>query len=303
MIIDAHTHIGEISFPVGKSRISSMPEKTLLDAIEKYSIDLALVSSIEGAEFSSDRELIPAYRQIPQLTSMQRVVDFVKKNRQRTKALLWVKPFTEERSSELDEFIRTNREFIAGLKIHPKLSNLEFRDKRIVPFIEMAGEFGFPILVHTEDDGRSNVGFVEEVANSYGEIQFNPSQGVLDEIISSGKLGMFRSHELRFALSSWSGKLFKVRLKEQELSRLRYITIDIVRNEGNLRRTHDSWIEEIGIRRSKFQEGNLNLLKSVSFEGHFIGAAIMSLNLNKYHYPTLDEEIDKILLLITDELN
>lgn len=135
------------------------------------------------------------------------------------------------------------------------------------------------------------------------EIQFNPSQGVLDEIISSGKLGMFRSHELRFALSSWSGKLFKVRLKEQELSRLRYITIDIVRNEGNLRRTHDSWIEEIGIRRSKFQEGNLNLLKSVSFEGHFIGAAIMSLNLNKYHYPTLDEEIDKILLLITDELN
>lgn len=172
MIIDAHTHIGEISFPVGKSRISSMPEKTLLDAIEKYSIDLALVSSIEGAEFSSDRELIPADRQIPQLTSMQRVVDFVKNNRQRTKALLWVKPFTEERSRDMDEFIRINREFIAGLKIHPKLSNLEFRDKRIVPFIEMAGEFGFPILVHTEDDGRSNVGFVEEVANSYGEINF-----------------------------------------------------------------------------------------------------------------------------------
>ena len=54
MIIDAHTHIGEISFPVGKSRISSMPERTLLDAIEKYSIDLVLVSSIEGAEFNSD---------------------------------------------------------------------------------------------------------------------------------------------------------------------------------------------------------------------------------------------------------
>ena len=172
MIIDSHTHIGEISFPVGKSRISSMPENTLLDAIEKYSIDLALVSSIEGAEFNSDMELIPSDRQIPQLISMQRVVDFVKKNRHRAKALLWVKPTTEMRSRELDEFIRTNREFIAGLKIHPKLSNLEFRDKRIVPFIEMAGEFDFPILVHTEDDGRSNVGFVEEVANKFGDINF-----------------------------------------------------------------------------------------------------------------------------------
>jgi predicted TIM-barrel fold metal-dependent hydrolase len=172
MIIDAHTHIGEISFPVGKSRISSMPEKTLLEAIEKYSIDLVLVSSIEGAEFNSDNELIPAERQVPQLISMQRVVDFVKRSDNRAKALLWVKPYTEERSKELDEFIRTNREFIAGVKIHPKLSNLEFRDKRIIPFVEMAGEYSFPILVHTEDDGRSNVGFVEEVAMKYREINF-----------------------------------------------------------------------------------------------------------------------------------
>lgn len=149
-----------------------MPEKTLLAAIEKYSIDLVLVSSIEGAEFNSDMELIPADRQIPQLTSMQRVVDFVKNNRSRAKALLWVKPTTEKRSRELDEFICTNREFIAGLKIHPKLSNLEFRDKRIVPFIEMASEFGLPILVHTENDGRSNVAFVEEVAKKYEELNF-----------------------------------------------------------------------------------------------------------------------------------
>ena len=116
-----------------------MPEQTLIDAIEKYSIDFILVSSIEGAEFSSDKELMPADRQIPQLVSMHRVVDFVKKNRQMARALLWVKPFTESRSNELDEFIRTNRKDIAGLKIHPKLSNMEFRDKRMMHFIGMAG--------------------------------------------------------------------------------------------------------------------------------------------------------------------
>ncbi len=61
------------------------------------------------------------------------------------------------------------------------------------------------------------------------EVQYNPSQGVLDEIISSGKLGLFSNYDLKFALSSWSGFLYMVRLQELELQRLRYITIDIVR--------------------------------------------------------------------------
>lgn len=135
------------------------------------------------------------------------------------------------------------------------------------------------------------------------EIQFNPSQGVLDEIISSGKLGMFSSHELRFALSSWSGRLHTVRLDEQELLRLRYITIDIVRNEGNLRKAiYGPWLEETGIKQTRFQLGNLELLKSVPFEGHMVGVTTMSLNLHNHHYPVLDEEIDKILLLIDNEI-
>jgi len=134
------------------------------------------------------------------------------------------------------------------------------------------------------------------------EIKFNPSQGVLDEIISSGKLGMFNNPELRFALSSWSGRLHKVRLKEQELSRLRYITIDKIRNEGNLRKALESEIEAIGITQTKFKKGNLNLLRSTSFEGHLMGTVTMSLSLNNYHFPTLDKEIDTILMLIDDEL-
>lgn len=134
------------------------------------------------------------------------------------------------------------------------------------------------------------------------EIKFNPSQGVLDEIISSGKLGMFSNPELRFALSSWSGRLYKVRLKEQELQRLRYITIDKIRNEGNLRKALESEIEAIGITHTEFQKGNLDLLKSTSFEGHMMGTVTMSLSLNNYHFPNLNKEIDKILLLIEDEI-
>jgi len=65
------------------------------------------------------------------------------------------------------------------------------------------------------------------------EIQFDPNQGVLNEIINSGKLGVFGSRELKFALSSWSGNLYRVRLQEQELLNMRSRTIELVRNNAN----------------------------------------------------------------------
>jgi hypothetical protein len=135
------------------------------------------------------------------------------------------------------------------------------------------------------------------------ETQFDPNQGVLDEIISSGKLSIFSSKELRFAISSWSGILFRVRLQEQELLSMRSRTIEMVRNEANLRKViYGPGLEEMGIKQTKFKQGNLHLLKSVAFEGHMTGFATMSLNLNNNYYPKLVEEIDKILLLIADEI-
>ncbi len=134
------------------------------------------------------------------------------------------------------------------------------------------------------------------------EIQFDPSQGVLNEIINSGKLGIFSSKELKFALSSWSGILYRVRLQEQELLSMRSRTIEMVRNKANLRKALGD-LEYYGIKQTKFEQGNLHLLKSVAFEGHMTGFATMSLSLNNNDYPKLVEEIDKILLLIDGEIN
>ena len=134
------------------------------------------------------------------------------------------------------------------------------------------------------------------------EIQFDPNQGVLDEIISSGKLGIFSSKELKFALSSWSGILKRVRLQEKELLSMRSRTIELVRNKANLRKVLGVKLEIFGIKQTKFEQDNLHLLKSIAFDGHMIGFATMSYSLNNYYYPKLFEEIDKILLLIDDEI-
>lgn len=172
MIIDSHTHIGTIRYCVGKNKVSNLPKQDLIIALRKYSIDFALVSSIEGAEFNSEMQLASMEHQVPQLQSMNQLIDFIKSNESKVKALLWVKPFTEKCNDELDHFIAANIKHIAGLKMHPTLSNLKFTDDKFYPYIKLAKKYHLPIQVHTENDGKSDVKFVCKVAQEFKDINF-----------------------------------------------------------------------------------------------------------------------------------
>jgi hypothetical protein len=205
--------------------------------------------------------------------------------------------------NELKQIRNTEQQYLSALKEeflfnHAELERVAMRNKENADNMKILANLMGPAGAEITEEALGNL-LVGALA---AEIQYNSSQGVLDEIISSGKLGMFSNQDLRFALSSWSGRLYKLRLKEEELSRLRLRTIDKVRNEGNLRMTHGSWIEETGIKRTSFKKGNRDLMRSASFEGHLVGAALMSLNLHNYHFPSMDEEIDRILLLIEEEI-
>ena len=205
--------------------------------------------------------------------------------------------------NELKHIRNTEQQYLSALKEeflfnHSELERLAKRNKENADNMKILANLMGPAGADITEEELGDL----LVGSLAAEIQYNPSQGVLDEIISSGKLGMFSNQDLRFALSSWSGRLYKLKLKEEELSRLRFRTIDMVRNEGNLRMTHGSWIEETGLKRTSFTKGNLDLLRSTSFEGHLVGAAIMSLNLHNYHFPSMAEEINRILLLIEEEI-
>lgn len=166
-------------------------------------------------------------------------------------------------------------------------------------------EYALKILDNT---GPENAEITEEefgslLTNSLSEeIQFDPNQGVIDEIINSGKLGIFSSKKLKFLLSSWSGILYRVRLQEQELLSMRSRTIEMVRNKANLRKVLGAKLGVFEIKQTKFGQGNLHLLKSVPFDGHITGVATMSSSLNNNYYPKLVEKIDEILLLIDNEI-
>ena len=205
--------------------------------------------------------------------------------------------------NEIKHIRNTEQQYLSALKEeflfnHSELERLAKRNKENADNMKILANLMGPAGADITEEELGDL----LVGSLAAEIQYNPSQGVLDEIISSGKLGMFSNQDLRFALSSWSGRLYKLKLKEEELSRLRFRTIDMVRNEGNLRMTHGSWIEETGLKRTSFKKGNLDLLRSTSFEGHLVGAAIMSLNLHNYNFPSVDEEINRILRLIEEEI-
>ena len=178
MIIDSHTHTGQIFYPVGKNRVSNLPADDLIAAMKKYSIDYALVSSIEGAEFDSDGQLAPQDKQIAQMESFNKLVSFVQNcgaaqfGRPYLKALLWVKPYTEEVTQDLEQFIIINRDHIAGFKMHPSLSRMKFTDDRFRPYLDMARKFEMPVQVHTENDGFSDLKYVAEIASVYQDTDF-----------------------------------------------------------------------------------------------------------------------------------
>jgi Tat protein secretion system quality control protein TatD with DNase activity len=178
VIIDSHTHTGKIAYSVGKNRVSNLPGEDLLAAMKKYSIDFALVSSIESAEFDSWGKLAPPGKQIPQLESFRRLVSFVRyrgntrSGRISMKALLWIKPYSEKATAALEQFIEENREYIAGFKMHPSLSRLKFTDDRFLSYIELASRLDMPVQVHTENDGFSDIKYLEAVAKEYKDTDF-----------------------------------------------------------------------------------------------------------------------------------
>jgi predicted TIM-barrel fold metal-dependent hydrolase len=163
---------------VGKNRVSDLTPEDLITAMKKYSIDFALVSSIESAEFDSEGQLAPPEKQIPQLESFYKLEKFVQPRgdaqpgRPTLKALLWIKPYTEKVTEALKQFINDNRDHIAGLKMHPSLSNIKYTDSRFIPYIKLAEKYDMPVQVHTEDDGLANPAYMAEVAAQFRSVKF-----------------------------------------------------------------------------------------------------------------------------------
>jgi predicted TIM-barrel fold metal-dependent hydrolase len=165
MIIDSHVHIGTI----GQFH---MPESMVLSSMEKYQIDFALVSNIEGSEVDGDQVPIPKEQQINQQTANQKTLQFARSHPDKIGALLWTKPATEGCNSQFEALVADNRDMIYGLKVHPYLSNISFGSPEVKGYIQLAQKYELVMVTHTSNDDASDPKVVYEVAKKFPDVNF-----------------------------------------------------------------------------------------------------------------------------------
>jgi predicted TIM-barrel fold metal-dependent hydrolase len=165
MIIDSHVHIGII----GQFH---MPESMVLESMEKYQIDYALVSNIEASEVDGDQIPIPEEQQISQLAANQKTINFARANPDKIGALLWVKPATEGCTPQFEALIADNRDLVYGLKVHPYLSNISFGSPEVEKYIQLAQKYDLVMVTHTSNDAASHPRVVYEVAQKFPDVNF-----------------------------------------------------------------------------------------------------------------------------------
>ncbi len=168
------------------------------------------------------------------------------------------------------------------------------------------GDAALEILKHTGPDTPQIT--EEEFSKLFlrminSEVQYRPSNGVLEEIISSGKLDIFKNQELKKHLSSWSGVLYKVRFQESELGTMRMQLIDLSQKNINTKKlflqSFDNFME---VTPTKFTTSNVNLLQLEEFENQTMAFFATSRYSNLNYYADLGEKIDAILQLIKSEI-
>jgi len=164
MIIDTHVHIGQ-------SLNFDMREEDVIYSLEKYGIDVAVVSNCMAASHDHDRKLLPEKFQTSGIDCLKRSLKFARENPCRIYLQHWVKPM-EEITTELKELIEANLDVIKGIKFHPYHSGVAFTDESCEKYVRLAAEFGLPCISHTGTEYDDNPKRLFEMAKKYPETNF-----------------------------------------------------------------------------------------------------------------------------------
>lgn len=165
-IIDAHTHIG------GEKVGFHMTEAMVLEMIEKYHIDYAIVSNGDAAEMNHQRQLLPEKLQVTQEDALKRTLKFAKKYPDRIGVAVWVKPYLQGVTKELKQLICDNLGLIKAIKLHPFHSNISPVDERVLPYLQLASEYQLPVVSHTGGCEAASPVHLYEAATQFQNIPF-----------------------------------------------------------------------------------------------------------------------------------
>ncbi len=123
MIVDGHIHAGYWS-----------PANFLGRGVPFEEIDACLDEcGIEGGVLTST-----------DLRENDKVIEFIKRARKRYWFFPWVKPSVD---GEL-EYLKSRRDFIRGVKLHPSVDRIRVTDPVVAPYLDFAASEGLPVMIH-----------------------------------------------------------------------------------------------------------------------------------------------------------
>jgi predicted TIM-barrel fold metal-dependent hydrolase len=149
LVVDGHCHLG-----IGHEYRQSAEE--LLAAMDTLGVDRAVVCPVDRCiavdNLEGNNTVLQAARHYP-----DRFYPFATAN-----------PWYGARA--LAELRRAVGEGARGIKLHPPLQGFMLCDDLVFPVIELAGEFGIPVFIHTGTPAYSQPTQLAELAQRYPEV-------------------------------------------------------------------------------------------------------------------------------------
>ena len=143
-IIDIHAHVG--SFEGYDLSIG-----TLLENMDRFGIDMALVSNIDGAN-------VDGYtKNLSETATNETTAQIVMQYPQKLRGLLWAKP-GEGSPGILEVFLSDERYkgIFVGIKIHPEFNNFEADLPNAETYLELCEKYDIPAVYHSGGEGSNS---------------------------------------------------------------------------------------------------------------------------------------------------
>lgn len=155
MVIDIHAHYGIVP------RKFHMPIEMQLEAMEKYHINYALISSIEATIEGRG------------ISANAKMLETVREHKDKLGCMLWVNEKLDEAGKHSFEGLYLeNQDIVKGIKIHPDISGKRADDECFNFFYSMGAKYNLPVLLHTKKNEFSSVEIVVNAAKKHSNTIF-----------------------------------------------------------------------------------------------------------------------------------
>ena len=169
---------------------------------------------------------------------------------------------------------------------------------------QLAATSEFIQNIHPEKVMLDNVRFAFLIGEGFRDTyNYNPSSGVMNDLINSGKLSLISNAKLRRILADWESNISHIKEFEDEAKKASFNVVEILRTRGNFRNQMKHVFKALGTGPSHFKKSNTELLNSELLESSVVYFAAVTWRLKHVKYPGLSEKMEVVLSIIEEELN